>query len=111
MFLERCKYVVKEKKIPMYIIDDIRISSDFDKENSNEENSDEENCNEENFEDENFDDENLKNTGITNKIFFIVFFCIYIKMVNNYYQKNKENLQKEARRRYQNLSEEENEKW
>ena len=40
MFLERCKYVVKEKKIPMYIIDDIRISSDFDKENSNEENYD-----------------------------------------------------------------------
>ena len=32
-------------------------------------------------------------------------------MVNNYYKKNKENLQKEARRRYQNLSEEDNEKW
>ena len=77
MFLERCKYVVKEKKIPMYIIDDIRISSDFDKENSNEENSDEENCNEENFEEENFDDENLKNTGITNKIFFHSF-LLYI---------------------------------
>ena len=28
-------------------------------------------------------------------------------MVNNYYQKHKERLQKEARERYQNLSEEE----
>ena len=28
-------------------------------------------------------------------------------MTNNYYQKNKEKLQKEARERYQNLSEEE----
>ena len=27
-------------------------------------------------------------------------------MTNNYYKKNKENLQKEARERYQNLSEE-----
>ena len=31
-------------------------------------------------------------------------------MVNKYYQKNKETLQKEARERYQNLSEEEKEK-
>ena len=36
MFLEECKYVVKEKKIPKYIIDDIEISSDSHKENSNE---------------------------------------------------------------------------
>ena len=43
MFLEECKYVVKKKKIPKYIIDDIEISSDSDEENSNEENSDEEN--------------------------------------------------------------------
>ena len=43
VFLEKCKYVVKEKKIPKYIIDDIEISSDSDEENSNEENSDEEN--------------------------------------------------------------------
>ena len=40
MFLEKCKYVVKEKK---YINDDIEISSDFDTENSDEENSNEEN--------------------------------------------------------------------
>ena len=28
VFLERCKYVVKEKKMPEYITDDIEISSD-----------------------------------------------------------------------------------
>ena len=48
VFLEECQYVVKEKKIPKYIIDDIEISSDSDRENSDEENSSEENCNEEN---------------------------------------------------------------
>ena len=32
---------------------------------------------------------------------------IYIKMVYNYYQKNKQKFQKEAHERYQNLSEEE----
>ena len=36
MFLEECKYVINEKKIPRYIIDDTEVSSD-----SNEENSDE----------------------------------------------------------------------
>ena len=36
VFLEECKYVVKEKKIPKYIIDDIEISSDSDRENSEE---------------------------------------------------------------------------
>ena len=35
VFSEECKYVVKEKKkIPNYIIDDIEISSDSDRENS-----------------------------------------------------------------------------
>ena len=48
VFLEESKYVVKEKKIPKYIIDDIEISSDCDEENSNEENSDEENFDKEN---------------------------------------------------------------
>ena len=48
VFLEECKYVVKEKKIPKYIIDDIEISSDSDRINSDEEYSDEENSNEEN---------------------------------------------------------------
>ena len=37
MFLEEFKYVVKEKNIPRYIIDDIEISSDSDRENSAEE--------------------------------------------------------------------------
>ena len=35
------------------------------------------------------------------------FFCIYIKAVNKYYQRNKEKLQKEAQERYENLSKEE----
>ena len=43
VFLEECKYVVKEKRIPKYIIDDTKISSDSDTENSDEESSDEEN--------------------------------------------------------------------
>ena len=34
VFLEECKYVVKEKKIPKYITDDIEISCDSDRENS-----------------------------------------------------------------------------
>ena len=38
MFLEECKYVVKEKKIPKYIIDEIEIFSDSDRENSDEKN-------------------------------------------------------------------------
>ena len=42
MFLEVCKYVVKEK-IFKYIIDDKEISSDSDEENSSEENSNKEN--------------------------------------------------------------------
>ena len=44
MYLEECKYVVKENKMPEYIIDNIEFSFD----NSDEENSDEEHFNEEN---------------------------------------------------------------
>ena len=51
VFLEKCKYVIKEKNIPKHIIDDIEISSDSDRENSDEENSNE----------ENFDEKDLKN--------------------------------------------------
>ena len=40
VFLEECKYVVKEEKMPKHIIDDAVIS--FDGEDSDEENSDEE---------------------------------------------------------------------
>ena len=43
VFLEECKYIAKEKKIPMYLINDIEISADSDRENSDEENSDKEN--------------------------------------------------------------------
>ena len=51
MFLEECKYVVKEKKMSNYTTDDINISSDdcngevsdySDKENSDEESFNEE---------------------------------------------------------------------
>ena len=55
VFLEECKYVVKEEKIPKYIIEDIEVSSDSERENSDEENSDEKNS----------DKKNLKNTNIT----------------------------------------------
>ena len=58
MFLEECKYLVKEKKISKYIIDDIEISSDSDRENSDEENFDEKKFDEENFDEEPFDEEN-----------------------------------------------------
>ena len=52
VFLEECKYVVKEKNMLEYITDDIEISSDSDRENSDEENSDEENSNKENSDEE-----------------------------------------------------------
>ena len=44
MFLEECKNVIKEKKMPKFIIKDTKISSDeSDKEDSDKENFDEEN--------------------------------------------------------------------
>ena len=53
MFVEEYNYTVKEKKMTEDITNDIKISSDsdredFDEKNYNEENSDEENFNEEN---------------------------------------------------------------
>ena len=48
VFLEEFKYVVKEKTIPKYIIDDREISFDSDKSNYDEENSSEDNSEEEN---------------------------------------------------------------
>ena len=49
MLLEEFKYVIKEKKLPKFITDDIEISSDdSDQEDSDEENSNKENPNEEN---------------------------------------------------------------
>ena len=58
MFLEECKYVLKEKNISKYIIDNVEISSDSYEENSDEENSDEKNSDEKYSEEENFDEEN-----------------------------------------------------
>ena len=55
VFLEECKYVVKEKKIPKYIIDNIGISSDSDRGNSDEENSDRETSDEQNSDKETSD--------------------------------------------------------
>ena len=71
MLLEECKYVAKEKNIPLYIIDNIEISSDSDRENSDEGNSDE---------------ENLKSTNVAHilklifepyKKYFWLFFFVY----------------------------------
>ena len=54
ILLEQCKFVVKEKKMPEYITDDIETSSDdSDREDSDEENPDEENSDEEKFNKEN----------------------------------------------------------
>ena len=50
---------LKENKIPKYINDDIKISSDSDRGNSDEENSNE----------ENFVEETKKNTNITINFF------------------------------------------
>ena len=57
MFLEDCKYVVKEIK---YIIGDIEISSDSCRESSDQERSDKENSDEENSNEKNCDAENQK---------------------------------------------------
>ena len=50
VFLEECKYAVKEKKMPEYITENTEISDreDSDEENSNEDISDEETFIEEN---------------------------------------------------------------
>ena len=88
VFLEECKYVVKEKKIPKYIIDNIEISSDSHGGNSDKENSDKKTFDEETTDEEDSDEE------------FFFFSFLYIKMTNNYYQKTKEKFQKEARKRY-----------
>ena len=63
VFLEECKYIMKEKKIPQYINDDTEISSHSDREDSDEDNSDKEtsnneSCDEENSSEENSDEEN-----------------------------------------------------
>ena len=49
VFLKECKYVVKEKRMPEYITDNIEISFDSDGEDFGQGNSDEENSDEENL--------------------------------------------------------------
>ena len=48
VFLEECKYVDKEKKMPEYVTDNIEIFSDYDREDSDEESSNDENSDDEN---------------------------------------------------------------
>ena len=48
MFLKECKYVIKEKKMSKYIIDNIEISSDSDRGHSDEKHSYGENSGKEN---------------------------------------------------------------
>ena len=60
LFLEECKCVVKGKKIPKHIIDNIEISFDSDRQNSEEDNSDQDNSDEEHSNEENFHEKILK---------------------------------------------------
>ena len=48
VFLEECKYAVREKKMTEYITDDREISDDSGREDSDEKNSNEENSDKEN---------------------------------------------------------------
>ena len=96
VFVEECKYAVKEKKMLEDITDDIEISSDdYDREDSDEEISSEEILMKKNL---------MKKINVskkTNKNIFWNFFFLSINMKNNYYQKHKEKLRKEAREIYQ----------
>ena len=58
VFLEECKYTVKEKRMTKYITDDMNFSSDFDREVSYEEFFKEESSGEENFDEKDFTKEN-----------------------------------------------------
>ena len=59
--------LLKKKKIPKYVIDDIEISSDSAEENSDEENSDKQNSDEKNS-----DEENLKKIIYINHILKLI---------------------------------------
>ena len=105
VFLEECKYVFKEKKIPKYIIDDIEFSSDTDRENSEEEFS-----HEGKYKKKNLIYKTLMNGNLMKKInkYFFIIFLIYIKLVNKHYQKHKKSIRKQAHENiFQHLSEEE----
>ena len=66
VFLKECKYVVKEKKMSKSIIDDIEISCDSDKENT----------------DEKYSDEKFLMKKIRK---YFLYFFLYLRMVNKYY--------------------------
>ena len=51
-----------------------------------------------------------QNVSIPSYCIQLRFFFLYIKMTNNYYQKHKERLWKEIRKRYLNFSKEEEKK-
>ena len=57
MLSEERKNVVKEKKIPKYVSGNIEISSDSDRENSDEQSSNKETSDEESFDEKNSDEE------------------------------------------------------
>ena len=78
VFVEECKYVAKENKMPEYFTNDIEISSDSDREDSDEENSNEENSDEENVNEENSDEENFYEQNQVSNIFYQIIF-LYIK--------------------------------
>ena len=56
MFVEECKYTVKEKKMPEYNANDIDISPDYDREE--------------------FDEKNLNEKNSVQNTFYNIFFCI-----------------------------------
>ena len=78
VFLEECKFIIKEKKIPKHIIDNIEISSDSDRENS--------------------DEENLKQTKIPKRSTW---------KISKYFWKRKNKWQKKVQERYKNVPQEE----
>ena len=61
MFLQELKYVLKEKKIPKYIIDNIDIFSDSDFDN---ENTDKDSLDKGNSTYENYDEGNSENVSV-----------------------------------------------
>ena len=65
VFLQELKYVLKEKKIPKYIIDNIDIfsDSDFDKENTDKDSLDKGNSTYENYDEGNSENVSVYKNG------------------------------------------------
>ena len=66
------------KRIPKYIVRNIEISSDSDRENSYEENSDEEKFDERNCDKENSEEKKLKKDILIKLLKTLYIFCIHI---------------------------------